>query len=158
MVCHNLIGNILKKSFSGYITVHPTIHAILDKKKCGVTMPILQIRQLRLRAGKETHSGRDTAWVGGRGLRRIPSRRGPCPPSHRPVSRGLRQVRSSCPQDILQQPRGKGDLFLLFTGTVHLSRHGALGSLSQKQAPLSKYQKLPHNSSIYVKCPEEVKL
>ena len=111
MVCHNLIGNIFKKSFSGYITVHPTIHAILDKKKCGVTMPILQIRQLRLRAGKETHSGRDTAWVGGRGLRRIPSRRGPCPPSHRPVSRGLRQVRSSCPQDILQQPRGKGTFF-----------------------------------------------
>lgn len=35
---------------------------------------------------------------------------------------------------------------------------GGLGSFSQKQAALSKYQKLPRNSSIYVKCPEEVNL
>lgn len=54
------------------------------------------------------------------------------------------------------------DFFLLCTSTFHLSRHGrgrgGLGSFSQKQAALSKYQKLPRNSSIYVKCPEEVNL
>lgn len=80
---------------------------------------------------------------------------------HGPVSPGSASEVCSQPQDFYQ-PRGKDGLF----SSLHkhfpsvktwVGGGGGLGSFSQKQAALSKYQKLPRNSSIYVKCPEECK-
>ena len=62
---------------------------------------------------------------------------------------------------LLPAPR-KGWTFFFFAQALSICQdmrgEGALGSFSQKQAALSKHQKLPRNSSIYVKCPQVVNL